>query len=510
MPTRSLGSSWSWPLLLGVLACEPKQAPVEPEPASVECPGVEQIDSLWTSSRRAELVAALEQLPGEWPQQLLASLDARVPEHALRWTDTYMRACERDSAAVMRCLEGRVWQLEALLTLIADDFERTPRLWSELERSLDDPRGCLANTDDGSPKLERARGLALASLSPLLALGELSEVERLLAELQADPQLTSMPSHALQVALARAATELAAGQLDDAETTIAHAAQLAEQLDPSARMAAAHASAKLAEARGDASAAERAHEQALAHAREQPDAWLLVTQLGELGRALIDLDQPARAVPPLVEAINLASRIGGTDNPTTAELQVILAEAQLELDQIEAAHDALTQARDAFVIALGPDHPQTLATVEAIGKLFVDAGRLGDAQFAYLDLLEIYSELYGVEHWQTAKIKLELADSLMAMDQHDSARTLYSEALVPLAKTFGAVHPDVVRASIHLGIAELALGNLDAAESHCSRGRDLASGLAADSPLNDEAARCLAQIEASRAAAKNQQTKKQR
>src|SRR5690606_31496779 len=205
------------------------------------------------------------------------------------------------------------------------------------------------------------------------------------------------------------------------------------------------------------------------------------------------------------EAINLAGRIGGTDNPATAELQSILAQAQLELGQLEAAHDALTQARDAFVIALGPDHPQTLATVEAIGRLFVAAGQLGDAQFAFFDMLEIYSDLYGFKDWRTARIKLELADSLMAMDQHDSARTLYAEALTPLAQELGPTHPDVVRTSIHLGIAELALGNLEAAESHCGRGRDLAKALAPDSPLADEAERCLTQLAASRAAAKNKQ-----
>jgi tetratricopeptide (TPR) repeat protein len=217
---------------------------------------------------------------------------------------------------------------------------------------------------------------------------------------------------------------------------------------------------------------------------------------------LIERGEAARAVSPLVEAINLAGRLGGTDNPAMAQLQTNLAQAQLELGQIEAAHDALTQARDAFVIALGPDHPRTLAAVEAIGRLFVEAGQLGDAQYAYLELLEIYSELYGLKDWRTARIKLQLADSLLAMEQYDSARTLYSEALVPLAQELGAVHPDVVRTSIHLGIAELALGNLDAAEPHCIRGRDLATALAPDSGLADEAARCLAEIAASRAASK--------
>lgn len=508
MPTN-LGSSLL-PIALGVLvlACDPGRGESnDPEPSAETgpaCPGADGLSQTWSPAGREQLEAALEQLPGEWPDQLLVSLDARMPEHAQRWTASYRQACTRGEAAVLRCLDRRAWELDAVLALIVEQPERTAALWSAIERGVADPRRCEQASGDAPPELNRARGRELASLAPLVELREFSQVEPLLAELATDPMLTDAPGYALSIELARAEAELASGRIEAAEQALARATTLAERLDARARTAVAEVQAMLAVARGDVEAIEPAHARAVALARELDDPWLLVAQLREQGRSRIERGAAAEAVAPLVEAIGLSGRVGGADNPETAEVQALLAQAQLELGQIEAAHDTLTQARDAFVIALGPDHPQTLATVEAVGRLFVASGRLGDAQFAFLDLLEIHTELYGEKDWRTARIKLELADSLMAMDQHEGARKLYTEALTPLAQELGPVHPDVVRTSIHLGIAELALGNLDAAEPHCSRGRDLAKGLASDHPLADEAERCLTQIAATRAASKKQ------
>lgn len=491
------------PMLLGVaLACDPGRGSVDPQPREAPtCPGVEALSLAWNSSRRDELGAALEQLAGEWPGQLLTALDVRIRERASRWTKTYEHACERGNAAVMRCLDRRAWELDAALTLIVEDPERTPALWSVLDRAAD-PRGCELATGDAPPPLERARGRELAGLALLVELHELERSKGLLTVLMADPVLAGAPSHALWLELARV-------EVESSEQAVASATMLAEGLDVAARTAVADARARLAFARGELEATELAREQAVALAREQADPWLLVTQLREQGRARLERGQAAQAVAPLVEAIGLAARVGGSDNPHTADVQRLLARAQIELGQIEAAHDALTQARDTFVLALGPDHPQTLATVEAVGRLLVAAGRLGDAQLAFLDLLEIHVDLYGVKDWRTARIKLELADLLMAMDQHESARTLYTEALTPLGQKLGAVDPDVVRTLIHLGIAELALGNPDAAEPHCSRGRDLAKGMASGGSLVAEAERCLTQIAASRAAAQKHKRKRE-
>jgi hypothetical protein len=130
--------------------------------------------------------------------------------------------------------------------------------------------------------------------------------------------------------------------------------------------------------------------------------------------------------------------------------------------------------------------------------VLVSAGRPFEANHAFLDLLEIYGEIYGPKDARTAMIRLELGDTLMSMDEHDSARGMYLEALPPLVQAFGADHRDVIRCVVHLGIAELALGHLDEAETHCRRSSDLVKALPKDDPLVAEAGRCVEQLASAR------------
>jgi tetratricopeptide (TPR) repeat protein len=384
-----------------------------------------------------------------------------------------------------------------LISLIVEQPERAAALWSQLDR-VASPRGCERRGGQRPAQLQPALAGELVRLELLVELGDHAAAAALLGGLEAEHELREAPGIALRLAVARVAVELGEGRLEPARQALSRAAVLAEEFGPRETIMLARADARVAAATGELELAAATLDRALALARSEADPELELALLREFGSTFVEHHQPARALERLTEAVALSSRLGRADNPVTAELQTILAEAQLELGQIEAAHDSLTQARDGFVITLGPDHPQTLASVEALGRSFIAAGLLGDAQFAFLDLLEVYTDLYGAKHWRTALVKLELGDSLMAMDQHDGARKLYSEALVPLIEGLGPGHRAVVRTAIHLGIAELALGNLDAAEPHCARGRDLAKGLAPGDPLADEAERCLAQLSAAK------------
>lgn len=469
--------------------------PVAAVGAAPSCEGADGLARVWSGERREAFRGALAQSVGRWPEQAFASLDARIGEHAGSWAQIYAGACERGELAIMRCLDERVWELDALIALIIEQPERAAALWLELDRSVADPRRCERSTlGSAAPALDLERGRKLASLRLGLEIGAHAEVLERIDALEDDAAIRDTPAYALRLALAKAGVALADDQLDAADSSIARASDLVERAGPREAMAVDDARARVAAALGDVEAVLLAGEQALTAARAVGDRWLLLQQLRQFGVLLIELDTPDRAIAPLTEAIALAGRLRGPENPQTAELQTILAKAQLALGEIQAAHDSLTQARDAFVIALGPDHPQTLAAVEAIGRLFIAAGRPGDAQFAFLDLLEINRELYGPKHWRSARIKLELGDSLMAMDQHESARTLYTEALTPLAQELGPEHPAVIRASIHLGIAELALGNLEAAQGHCARGKNLAKALPPGGVLASEAEQCLAAV----------------
>src|SRR5690606_824698 len=117
MPTDARSSSLLPILLSGwALACDPGRGSVDPEPShdtGPVCAGADGLARAWSRASRDGLEAALEQLPGEWPNQLLASLDAGMPEHIQRWTESHRQACERGQPVVLRCLDRRAWQLDA-------------------------------------------------------------------------------------------------------------------------------------------------------------------------------------------------------------------------------------------------------------------------------------------------------------------------------------------------------------------------------------------------------------
>jgi tetratricopeptide (TPR) repeat protein len=327
-----------------------------------------------------------------------------------------------------------------------------------------------------------------------LDLGDPARLELSMDAIDSLDVLANTPAYAIRVQAAKAVVAYQSARLDESEAAFATATKLVEQLGPRSRSRLAQVRAFVAFQRGEAQASLLLLDESVASARQQSDPWLLLSALRIAGSGRIQANDHAGAVPLLTEAVALSTRLAGSENPHTAELQVRLAIAMRALGQIEAAHDLLTQARDSLVSTLGPDHPLTLGSVEQIARVLVDGGRPSEANLAYLDLLEVYGELYGPKDVRTAQIKLELGDTLMAMDEHDGARTMYLEALPPLVQDLGADHRDVIRCAIHLGIAEFALGHLDEAETHCTRGSDLVKALPKDDPLIAEVGRCVEQL----------------
>jgi tetratricopeptide (TPR) repeat protein len=498
LPLHGHGWAAGVGLALLLVGCEPEvetETP-EPTPPALECSGAEALTEVWPPERRARLEAALGELPGEWPEQALATIDARVAAEGETWRRTYLQACEADDRRAQRCLDAQLWELDAAIALSLEQPARAVSLWAELAAALADPEDCVGLDEPSfdAPPLEPAVGRELAAMRLRLNIPDYAGASESVAALELVDEVRETPAYALPVAATKALVEQAAGRTSEAAAALSHATELAAELGPRAQMSLAQARAFLAFGRKDLEGGVLALGEALAAAREQGDPWLVFSSLRNLGRVHVQLGNYAAALAPLTEAVSLSARLAGPENPHTAEVQVSLADAQLGLGEVEAALDLLTQARDSFANTLGPDHPQTLASVEAIAALFLSAGQPGDAHFALLDLLEVYGELYGPKDWHTAKVKLELGDTLMAMDQHEGARKMYAEALTPLVEELGADHRAAIRASIHLGIAEFALGKLDEAETHCTRGTKLVKALAPEDPLVEEAAECVERL----------------
>jgi hypothetical protein len=497
-----LAGGVSFGLLVLLLGCKP-QPDAEPTTAPVTaptCEGLGALDRIWTPARRSELQAALATQPGEWPTQVLTTIDARMTDERDRWRDTYARACEQQDVKAQRCLDLDAWHLDAVVAVLHDDPARAVELWAEIHALLPKPAACAGTLEPSfdAPPLPPDVGRELLRMRLLLNLGPSAPLDEAVRALGLVELVADTPAYAMQLHGTKAIAAFRAGRIDEAAAALATATTIGDQLGPRARMSLAHVRAMVAFGRNDIEGGLLALDEGIAAAREQSDPWMLFGSLRNAGGVRIELRDHAGAVPLLTEAVAVSTRFAGSENPHTAEVQVSLATAVLALGQIEAAHDLLTQARDSFVNTLGPDHPQTLAAVAAIARVLVSAGRPFEANHALLDLLEVYGELYGPKDARTAMIKLDIADTLMSMDEHASARIFYLEALPPLVQALGADNRDVIRCAIHLGFAELALGHLDEAETHCRRSSDLVKALSPDDPLVGEVGLCVEQLASAR------------
>jgi tetratricopeptide (TPR) repeat protein len=485
-----------------LLGCKPQpdEQPTTVPTDAPTCQGTNALDRIWTTSRRSELAAALTTQPGEWPTQALDTIDARMAEAREPWREAYARACKKQDLPAQRCLDRQTWDLDALVAVIIENPERAVELWADVDALFVDLEVCAGTREPSfdAPALVPELGRDLVRMRLLLNLDDPAALDEAVRALELVEIITDTPAYALQLHATKAIAAFRAGQIDAAAASLATATEYADRLGPRARSSLGHVRAHLAFRRNDVEGGLLALDEALAAAREQTDPWLLFTALRNAGNVRIEVRDHTAAVELLTEAVALSTRLAGPENPHTADVQVSLATAVLALGQLEAAHDLMLQARDSFVNTIGPDHPQTLATVFAIAKLLASAGHPLEANHAFLDLLEIYGELYGPKDVRTVRTKLELGDTLMAMDEHDSARTMYFEALPPLVQALGADHRDVIRCATHLGIAEFALGHLDEAETHCKRSSDLVKALPKDDPLVAEATRCVEQLASAR------------
>ena len=466
-----------------------------PEPAKENCDALELVDEVWTPQRREQLAAHLAEAPGEWPEVALASLATRVETGREDWRRRYIGACEQRRPKALRCLELRLWQLDALVDLLlARPPEMAAQRWPAINHAFVGLEGCEASEFASQP-LPRELGRELAQLSMLIN-DEASTLGPRVRALAAEPQVAAEPGYLRSALGFEVWVAAAEGDAEAVDRTLQRLRAIADDRPRTmASMAQFEALATLS--RGQLEAGVAHLEAGLGHARAEPDArtrFLLLSSMAGLWTRFVG----EGAGPLLAEAVAVSTRLGDVENPYTAEAQASLASLQVKAGELSRAYELLLQARDAFAASLGVDHPRTLRTVRQIAELAVAAGRFDEAFYALSDLLAVYEQLHGEKHPITAEARVLLGDVLYAMEEFEGARQLYLGAMVPLTTALGPEDRSVVATVVHLGMAELALGNLDAAEAQCTRGRSLALALPEGDPLREDAASCLAKVATTR------------
>ena len=121
--------------------------------------------------------------------------------------------------------------------------------------------------------------------------------------------------------------------------------------------------------------------------------------------------------------------------------------------------DSVTRACD----ALGPHHPDTLASRNSLAGSYRDAGRLDKAIALYEQILEDSIRILGLDHPRTLTSRLNLAGAYQAAGRLDEAIPLYEQVFSGRSRVLGPDHRSTLTARDHLADTYWEAGRLDEA-----------------------------------------------
>ena len=185
--------------------------------------------------------------------------------------------------------------------------------------------------------------------------------------------------------------------------------------------------------------------------------------LDALGSDIESLPLPARLAQRLDVAT--AELVGdATDDPLgVARMQMALGKAQLGLGYAERAIDLCTKARATFTAHLGPDHPDTLKSMNWLASGYLDAGKLDLAVPLFEETLALMKAKLGPDHPDTLQCMNGLAVCYRRSDRLDLALPLYEETLRLRKAKLGPDHPLTLQTMNNLAVAYQSANRLDLA-----------------------------------------------
>ena len=145
-----------------------------------------------------------------------------------------------------------------------------------------------------------------------------------------------------------------------------------------------------------------------------------------------------------------------------AKLQQVFGLIHKARGQYVPAREALEQALDEQRRLAGPDHPETLESLLALGELAHFVGDDERARALLEESLERHRRVYGDEHERTARVLFALAPVVATRDLDEGGKLLMRSLAIRRA-ALGANHPDVAESLAALGVYYLRRKEYDRA-----------------------------------------------
>jgi non-specific serine/threonine protein kinase/serine/threonine-protein kinase len=174
------------------------------------------------------------------------------------------------------------------------------------------------------------------------------------------------------------------------------------------------------------------------------------------GSSLLGLGEASLAADVYTKALAIRKAKLGPDHPDTLDSMNNLAVAYTESGQLAKAVPLLEETVDKVKAKLGPDHPDTLTSMNNLAGAYLDSGQLGKAVPLYEETLEKTKAKLGPAHPDTLNMKknIEFTRALL------TAEDRYRAKLAGL----GPKHIDTLLARRDIAQMHMSTSRLDDAE----------------------------------------------
>jgi tetratricopeptide (TPR) repeat protein/tRNA A-37 threonylcarbamoyl transferase component Bud32 len=173
-------------------------------------------------------------------------------------------------------------------------------------------------------------------------------------------------------------------------------------------------------------------------------------------------ERPLQAI--LVEQLDRAvAQLEGEsigDPLVVAAMQAKFGKSLLGLGEPGKAIVLLDKAVATQQAKLGPDHPDTLASMNNLASAHQEAGKLALALPLFVETLKLRQAKLGPDHVRTLASMGNLASAYQAAGQRDLALPLFEETLKLQKAKIGPNHPDTLRTMNNLALAYQDAGKL--------------------------------------------------
>jgi tetratricopeptide (TPR) repeat protein len=172
----------------------------------------------------------------------------------------------------------------------------------------------------------------------------------------------------------------------------------------------------------------------------------------------------AGAEPLYRRALEVRERVLGPEHPDTLVSVNNLAGLLESTGDYAGAEPLYRRALEARERVLGPEHPSTLVSVNNLAGLLYRTGDYAGAEPLYRRALEASERVLGPEHPDTLTSVNNLAALLESKGDCAGAEPLYRRAVEALERVLGAEHPDTLTSVSNLALLLYSKGDCAVAE----------------------------------------------